>query len=117
MKKYVSVSRYPRLLQLEPLSLPLTGWVLPGQLLSLLAAAVIFVLYLSLTFLDKFYSTITIVVFINLLQQSLQVGLTYVLATDLGFCCPGISFTRWFIHQDFYTKVNSRTTNDSRMIT
>ena len=58
-----------------------------------------------LVFQDLFYTTITVVVLINFIQQSLQVILTYINSTDTGFCCLGISITRWFVHVDFYTKV------------
>ena len=55
---------------------------------------------------SKFYTNITIVIFINFMQQCLQIILSFILATDVGFCFPGLAYTRWFIHQDFYTKVN-----------
>ena len=91
--------------QLEPLSLPPTAWQLQGQILSLFLSFLIFCLYVSLTIADHFYEPLTVVSSINLLQQSAQLVLTWLHSTDIAFCCPGISITRWFIHQDFYTQV------------
>ena len=89
----------------EPLTLPSSGWLLPGQAACLVLAVLLFLLHLGLVFRDLFYTTITVVILINLIQQSLQVILTYINSTDTGFCCLGISVTRWFVHVDFYTKV------------
>ena len=91
--------------QLEPLSLPPTAWQLQGQILSLFLSFLIFCLYVSLTIADHFYEPLAVVSSINLLQQSAQLVLTWLHSTDIAFCCPGISVTRWFIHQDFYTQV------------
>ena len=96
--------------KLEPLSLPSTAWQLQGQILSLFLSFLIFCLYVSLTIADHFYQPLTVVSLINLLQQTVQLILTWIHSTDLAFCCPGISVTRWFIHQDFYTQVRGETT-------
>jgi len=89
----------------EPLTLPITGWLLPGQAICLLLAIILFFSHLDLVFKDLFYTTITVVILINLIQQILQVILTYIISTDTGFCCLGISVTRWFVHVDYYTKM------------
>lgn len=89
----------------EPLSLPCSGWLLPGQAFCLILSASLFLLHLLLVFKDLFYTTITVVILINLIQQSLQVIFTYINSTDTGFCCLGVSITRWFVHVDFYTKL------------
>ena len=72
---------------------------------SLLLSFLILGLYVSLSLLDTFYTTLIGVITVNTIQQSLQIILTYILSTDVGFCCPGVTYTRWFLHQDFYTKV------------
>ena len=38
-------------------------------------------------------------------QCLLSFCLSLLSATDTGFCCLGISITRWFLHTDFYTQV------------
>ena len=90
--------------QCEPLSLPAPCWLLPGQVTSLLVSLVTLGLCLSISVLDTAYSVITGV---TAVQQTFQVLLTYTISTDIGFCCPGVSYTRWFLHQDFYTKVTT----------
>jgi len=89
----------------EPLSLPISGWLLPGQTACLLLAIILFFSHLALINKDLFYTTITVIILINLVQQFIQVILTYINSTDTGFCCLGISITRWFVHMDFYTKM------------
>ena len=37
-------------------------------------------------------------------QCLLSFCLSLLSATDTGFCCLGISITRWFLHTDFYTQ-------------
>ena len=37
-------------------------------------------------------------------------GLSLLSATDTGFCFPGISITRWFLHTDFYTQASASST-------
>ena len=47
-------------------------------------------------------------------QSLLSLALSLLTATDTGFCCLGVSVTRWFLHTDFYTQV--RTTRSKSMI-
>ena len=95
--------------QLEPLSVPLSGWMLPGQVLCLVLSIITSVLYVTLTILDQFYTTITIIILMNMFMQLIQVIFSYINTTDTCFWCPGISYTRWFLHQDFYTNMLQRT--------
>ena len=48
-------------------------------------------------------------------QCLFALGLSILSATDTGFCCLGISFTRWFLHTDFYTQASDL--SSSRAIT
>jgi len=93
----VFYQRIPRV----PDSLPLTGWTLPAQFVSLLLVLILFCLHLSLAG----NSTVVLVVLVNFLQQFLLVLVTYLTSTDTGFCCPGVSVIRWFPHTDRYTQV------------
>ena len=49
-------------------------------------------------------------------QSLLSLALSLLTATDTGFCCLGVSVTRWFLHTDFYTQV-LLTTRSKLMIT
>ena len=40
-------------------------------------------------------------------QSLLSLALSLLTATDTGFCCIGVSVTRWFLHTDFYTQVQT----------
>ena len=84
-------------------SIPLTGWLFPGQILSLIIVFCLLCLHLSLE--DNY--TVSIVVIINLVQQIVQVIVTYLTSTDCGCCFPGVSIMRWFPHTDRYTQVRS----------
>ena len=70
-------------------------------------SVIIFSLLLLLSLTNPLHVPLTVVLMIVLVQQTVQLLLTWVHSTDVGFCCPGISLTRWFMYQDFYTKVRS----------
>lgn len=79
--------------------------MLPLQIFSLSLSLAVSILYIMMSMFDAFYRSFTVVILLNFVQQSVQVIFTYILSTDIGFCCPGVSYTRWFLHQDFYTKM------------
>jgi len=104
---YRRVGKSTYIAQFEALTLPASSWLLSGQILSLLFSIINFGLYVVLFNFNRnhIYNSITGVSFITLIQQMFQVFLTYFTSTEIGFCCFGISYARWFLHQDFYTKM------------
>ncbi|XP_023341733.1 uncharacterized protein LOC111711578 [Eurytemora carolleeae] len=88
----------------EPLSLPLPGLHLPIQVFCLLLSLLLVCLESALLDIDNFYTATTVISVLNSVQQLLLTLCTYALTTDTGFCCFGISITRWFIHTDVYTQ-------------
>ena len=94
---------------MEPLTLPASGWLLQGQVITFLISIIIFSLLLSLSLTNHLYTSLTVVLMIVMMQQSVQLVLTWIHSTDIGLCCPGVSVIRWFIYQDFYTQVRGDT--------
>jgi len=88
----------------EPMSLPLHAISMPSQVLCLLLSLILLILESALLDMNTFYTAVTVVSVMNTIQQTALTLITYVLATDTGFCCFGLSVTRWFIHTDMYTQ-------------
>merc|ERR1719462_68512 len=87
----------------EPLALPRDGLLLPGHGLAS-ALSVLLLLLHSLLLKDQRHLASVVVVGIVTAQSLLSLALSLLTATDTGFCCLGVSVTRWFLHTDFYTQ-------------